>query len=247
MTRRPDILIIQTGTAPEDLRASHGDLASWFCYALQRPVDTVDVVKVFEGALLPPPGAHRAAIITGSWSMVTDRHAWSEATAQWIREALALDMPLLGICYGHQLMAHATGGRVGYHPRGLEVGCQSIELLPAAAADPLLRSLPRRFDAHLTHLQTILELPPGATALARSSHDPHQIVRYGPRALSTQFHPESTPDISTACIMRRAETLLGEGKNPSELLDDVRETPHAAELLRRFVRAFSDEATHYTT
>lgn len=232
------LLLIQVGTPPDDIRAVHGDLPEWFRSALGSPADALDVVRVFEGEDLPAPGVHRAAIITGSWAMVTDRLAWSEAVARWIRDAMVMDMPLFGVCYGHQLIAHALGGKVGYHPAGLEVGCQSIELLPGAAADPIAQNLPQRFQAHLTHLQTVLELPLGATVLARSSHDPHQIVRYGPNALSTQFHPEFTTDISAACIVRRADTLRNEGRNPDALLDELRETPHASELLRRFVRTY---------
>lgn len=52
--------------------------------------------------------------------MVTDQEPWSEKTAAWIRNAMAMEMPLFGVCYGHQLMAHALGGRVEYHPQGRE-------------------------------------------------------------------------------------------------------------------------------
>lgn len=235
------LLLIQVGTPPNDIRAKEGDLPDWFCRALDCPSEAVDIVRVFEGEELPPPGMHRAAIITGSWSMVTDRQAWSEYTAQWIRDAMAGDMPLFGVCYGHQLMAHAMGGLVGYHPAGLEIGCQRIELLPAAATDPLLQALPQHFQAHLTHMQTVLELPAGATALARTLHEPHQIVRYGPKAISTQFHPEFTPAISAACILRRAEHLQDKGQNPNALLDSLGDTLHANQLLKHFVDTYSPE------
>lgn len=235
------LLLLQAGTPPDTIRAKHGDLPDWFRSALEGVSEAIEVVRVFEGQDLPQPGAHRAAIITGSWAMVTDQLAWSEATAQWIRDAMAVDMPLFGVYYGHQLMAHALGGQVGYHPAGLEIGCQDIDLLPAAATDPLLQGQPGRFRAHLTHLQTVLELPRGATVLAHSSHDPYQIVRYGGRAISTQFHPEFTPAISAACIARRAGLLRTEGRDPRALLHGLDETPHAAELLRRFVRTHSTE------
>lgn len=235
------ILLIQAGTPPEDIRASQGDLAQWFCQALNYTADMVDVVRVFEGEALPPPGTHRVAIITGSWAMVTDKLDWSENTAYWIRQAMNINMPLFGVCYGHQLMAHAMGGQVGYHPAGIEVGKQEIERLPAATTDPLAHDLPAHFHAHLTHYQTVQALPPGARVLARSSHDPHQIVRYGPNALSTQFHPEFTPGILAACIQRRADALRSEGRDPDALLRQLDDTPITRELLRHFVSTYTAE------
>lgn len=212
-----------------------GEPPDWFAQALGN-THTLQVVRVFDGEPLPEPGVHRAAVITGSWAMVTDRLDWSEATADWIRQAMDMEMPLFGVCYGHQLMAHALGGEVAYHPDGLEVGCQEVELLPAAAADPLVRYLPSRFHAHLSHLQTVRTLPQGACALARSAHDPHQIVRYGPYALSTQFHPEFTPSVSAACVTYHAETLHSTGDDLDTLLAGLRETPAARSLLQSFIQ-----------
>lgn len=240
--RSKPLLLIQAGTPPDDIRMREGDLPDWFRRALGAEAEDLEVVRVFEGEALPAPGAHRAAIITGSWAMVTDRLDWSEATAHWIRQAMAIGMPLFGVCYGHQLMAHALGGEVGYHPDGLEIGCQEIELLPAAASDPLADALPSRFDAHLTHLQTVLTPPPDAAVLARSAHDPHQILRYGPHAVSTQFHPEFTARISAACVTRRSDMLRSEGRDPEAMLGELRDTPVARGLLLHFVRAREAEA-----
>lgn len=235
------LLLIQAGTPPGDIRAVTGDLPTWFLAAIDQPPEAVQVVRVFEGEPLPDPGQHLAAIITGSWSMVTDRHPWSEATASWIRQAVALGEPLLGVCYGHQLMAHALGGTVDDHPGGREMGCIDIERLPEGDADPWLSECPPRFKAHLTHLQTVLRLPTGARALARSAHDPHQIVRYSPTAVSVQFHPEFTSDIQAACINARGQVLHSEGLDPSAMLHELGPTPTPLALLRRFVD------THATT
>lgn len=231
------LLLIQVGTPPDPLRSKSGDLPHWFSRALGCDIQTLDVVRVFDGEALPPAGAHRAAIITGSAAMVTDRHPWSEATAEWIRGAMAVHMPLFGVCYGHQLMAHALGGQVADHPDGLEVGCQPIDLQASASDDPLLHDFPQRFKAHLSHWQTVTTLPAGAQALAQSAHDRHQIIRYGPRAMSTQLHPEFTPEISSVYVEMRAEVLTQSGRDPQTMLAEIEEAPLAAELLRRFVQS----------
>jgi GMP synthase (glutamine-hydrolysing) len=132
-------------------------------------------------------------------------------------------------------MAHALGGMVGYHPSGREMGCIDIERLPAGDTDPWLAECPPRFKAHLTHLQTVLRLPAGARVLARSAHDPHQIVRFSPTAVSMQFHPEFTSDIQAACIGARAQVLRREGMDPSAMLHELAPTPMPLALLRRFV------------
>ena len=234
MASKP-LLLIQAGTPPEDIRNPHGDLSLWFAAALPLHAETMHVVRVFEGEALPAPQAVLGAIITGSWDMVTDRLPWSEATAQWIREAMAIELPIFGVCYGHQLMADALGGVVDYHPAGREIGTQMVHLNADAQADPLLNTVPVAFPAHLTHMQTVITLPAGATVLAASDHDPHQIVRYGRNAISTQFHPEFTPDICAAVVRLRADVLVREGREPDALLASVEDAPEPLKLLRRFV------------
>jgi GMP synthase (glutamine-hydrolysing) len=119
------------------------------------------------------------------------------------------------------------------------MGCLDIERLPAGDSDPWLAGCPPRFQAHLTHLQTVLQLPAGAAALARSAHDPHQIVRHGPTATSVQFHPEFTADIQAACITARADVLRAEGLDPQAMLHALRPTPTPLALLRRFVDTYA--------
>jgi len=111
----------------------------------------------------------------------------------------------------------------------------TLELLATLA--PGLRELPSSFPAQTTHRQSVLEPPPGAEVLARSQRDPHQLLRYAPNALSSQFHPEFTPEFMRAYIGVRADTLRDEGVDPDALLADVRETEAARMLLERFARA----------
>lgn len=227
-------LIIQMGYPPRSVSARVGSQEDWFMTALRDLKGPIQVVRPFEEEPLPAASRVRAAVITGSWSMVTDHEPWSERTADWVREAAATETPLLGVCYGHQLMAHALGGRVDYHPKGAEIGIQTVELLPDAFQDPLLQGLPLRFPANLSHRQAVLVPPNGAKVLARSAHDDNQVLRYGPRSWSVQFHPEFTPAIMAACIEAKADQYAKEGFNVRSLLSQLGPTPQALLVLRRF-------------
>lgn len=230
------VLIIRTGRAPDTIRARHGDFPHWFRLGAGLHPRQLRIVDVAAGEALPPPREVAGAMITGSAAMVTSREPWSERTAGWIRDAMDAELPLFGVCYGHQLMAHALGGRVDYLPGGREIGTQTIELSAGTAHDSLTASMPASFRAHTTHEQSVLEPPAGAAVLARSARDPHQLLRYGPRAFSTQFHPEFNADVMRAYITRKHADMRREGSDPRQVYGAVAATPDARRLLRRFSR-----------
>ena len=230
------VLIIRTGSAPAPIRGRYGDFPHWFRLGMGADPARLHAVDVVAGEPLPRPEAVAGAVITGSAAMVTERQPWSERTAGWIRDAMDVELPLFGVCYGHQLMAHALGGRVDYLPGGREIGTQAIELSPAAPGDPLLADLPPVFRAHTTHEQSVLELPAGATVLARSARDPHHLLRYGRHALSVQFHPEFNAEVMRAYLRRKREPMRQEGHDLRCVFRDVAATPIARRLLRRYAR-----------
>ena len=204
------ITIIETGTPPESVLARCGQTADWFLAALAKIGKKADVIRPYLEEKLPEPVSVTAAIITGSWSMVTDREEWSERIAEWIRKAMPFDIPLFGVCYGHQLMAHALGGIVGDNPAGGETGLADIELTQAGKRNLLLDNFPENFPACVFHRQSVLKPPKDCDILAVSKKDGCQILRYGTSAFSVQFHPEFTSEIiESAChtIGTKPDTL----------------------------------------
>ena len=230
------VLIVQTGATLPGLLKRHGDFPDWFRRGLGLRPEHVETVRVDVQHPLPDARGFDAAVITGSGAMVSERLDWSERTADWLRGAARQDLPMLGVCYGHQLLAHAFGGRVDYNPRGREIGTVDIECLPAAAEDPLLGAAPPRFRAHATHLQSVLEPPPGAVVLARSALDDCQAVRFAPAVWGLQFHPEFNTVHMRGYITAREEMVAAEGLDARALLRAVDPARHARGLLRHFVR-----------
>lgn len=230
------VLIVRTGRAPDVVSVRHGDFPRWFQLGLRLRHPRIRVVDVEQGDTLPDPSECAGAVITGSASMVTERLPWSERTAGWIRNAMDADLPMFGVCYGHQLMSHALGGRVDYLPGGREMGTVKLTKHVQASGDLLGASLPPTFHAHATHEQSVLELPRGAVSIASSERDLNHLVRYGRHALSTQFHPEFSAEVMRAYIRRKHDVLREEGHEPDALLAAVTATPVATGLLRGFVR-----------
>jgi GMP synthase (glutamine-hydrolysing) len=131
------VAVIQMGRAPEDISQTFGDQGEWFRRALAQENVEITVTCPADDERLPDADSFDVAILSGSWSMVTDREDWSEATRQWILDVLPTGKYMLGVCYGHQLMADALGGRVDYHPLGREIGLKTVTLTDAARRDPL--------------------------------------------------------------------------------------------------------------
>lgn len=243
MKSHAPFLIIETGDPAPSLRR-FGSFSHWIRVAAGLRRDEAVVYRVIDGHALPRREGYAGALITGSGAMVTERHDWSERSAAWLRDAAHVGMPLLGICYGHQLLAHALGGEVGYNPVGREMGTVKIERSAAAAGDPLLGDHPARFDAHATHLQTITRLPEGAVNLARSEKDACHAFRWGAATWGVQFHPEFSIAMMQGYIAARHEKLLNEGMHPPTIHRTVRAAPLGRRVLRRFVRHARSNHSH---
>ncbi len=228
------ILILKLGATFPTLAATHGDFEDWVRNRLGLPSRRSVVCDVQKQPVLPDPQSFAGIVLTGSHGMVTERAEWSERAARWIPQVLAAGVPLLGICYGHQLLAHALGGEVDWHPRGQEFGTVEVQLQAPARHDPLFGHLPERFLVHTCHAQSVLRLPPGATCLASNLHDPHHAFVVGPNAWGVQFHPEFDVVAMKTYLTECAESLRADGTDPTVLLQTVNDTPQSNDLLRRF-------------
>lgn len=230
---RPLYLIKAGGTYPEAVREV-GDFEHWVMAGLDLPRGDVRVLDARLVDRLPEPEECAGVVMTGSHAMLTDRLPWMERMAEWLRRLVLAEVPFLGICFGHQLLAQALGGRVDFHPRGREIGTVPIKLAPAAAEDPLFSRMPSRFMAHAVHAQSVRQLPSGAVQLAGNDFEPTHAFRVGARAWGIQFHPEFNPERMALYIDHLAHDARCAGCDIEAIRAGVMETPESAALLPLF-------------
>lgn len=228
------LVILKVGNTLPQLVPQHGDFEHWIERGLADPGLSVCVIDPRAGDALPAACDISGAIVTGSHAMVTEKLDWSESSAAWMAQLVEQQVPLLGICYGHQLLAHAMGGEAGYNPRGMEIGTQEIERL--AVDDALLGGLPEAFLAQTVHQQSALRLPPGAVLLASNAYDSHHAFRIGTCAWGVQFHPEFSDGAMRAYVRHLAPLIEKQGGQAGAVEAAVQGTPIAASVLARFAQ-----------
>ena len=153
-----------------------------------------DAVELDEGDAIPSLDGYDAMVVMGGPMDVWEEelHPWLVPEKAAITEAvLEREMPFLGVCLGHQLLADALGGEVAamHSP---EVGILDVELTGEGRRDPVLGSAPASFKALQWHGAEVARLPPGGVVLARSPACPVQAFRVGDSAFGIQYHVELT-------------------------------------------------------
>ena len=176
---------------------------------VDRPVETW---KVSEGELPPRPSEGwnaEGVVVSGSQTAVYDDREWIDETVSWLGDAIEAGVPVLGICWGHQALARAAGGRV--EPMGeYELGYATIEQVRES---PLFDGMPETFVGFESHSDRVVELPPEATRLAENAVGV-QAFRLA-NAFGVQFHPEYDRQTAQWVVENK------EGELPAELLDEI--------------------------
>ena len=225
--------ILETGTPPQDLGLHHGRYDA-MVRTLLGPEVATRTYDVQAGALPARPEDHPAYVITGSSAGVYDPLPWIEPLKAFIREAHG-SAKLVGICFGHQIMAEALGGRVEKSDKGWGLGLHSYEV--TASAPFMGTEAPARIAVAASHQDQVVAAPEGATVLAASAFTPHAVLLYaGGGALSMQFHPEFTRDYAAALVdLRRDRLPDGMADRALASLEDASDAAQVGGWIRAFL------------
>lgn len=193
--------ILQTGKVPEELEPEHGDYPSMFERLLADPDVTFETYRVVDGELPESPDACDGWLITGSRYGAYEEHDWIPPLEDFLRRAFAAAVPIVGICFGHQILAQALGGKVEKFSGGWSVGVKDYAI--DGIGDDL--QVVAWHQDQVTQLPKVNGLPVavvGSTSFCR-----YAALAYGDRAWSIQPHPEFSGDFMADLVGARAGIL----------------------------------------
>jgi GMP synthase-like glutamine amidotransferase len=196
--------ILQTGLAPEALAPEMGDYPDMFARLLDGHGFAFRTWKVVEEEF--PATVHDADgwLITGSRHGVYEDHPWIPPLEAFIRNAFARRVPVVGICFGHQIVAQAMGGKVERYAGGWAVGATDYDFGG------------ERLRLNAWHRDQVVKVPEGAQVIATNEFCTNAALLYDDRALTVQAHPEFRPEFVDGLMKTR-----GKGLVPDEVMAEA--------------------------
>ena len=226
------VAVLETGRPPGNLAEEFGDYPAMFAELLGPgfEIESFDV----QAGKLPNPAAHSAYMITGSPAGVYEPLPWIEPLQQFIREASHAKM--IGICFGHQVMAEALGGRVEKSGKGWGAGLHTYTVV---RSEPWIDTA-GTIAIPASHQDQVIVQPPRTNVVAASDFTPFAALAWSDRpAISFQFHPEFSPAFAKVLIEKRYDTV----PNPDAAiasLDGLNDNAVVAHWIRNFLNGDSE-------
>ncbi|TLP61620.1 type 1 glutamine amidotransferase [Parasedimentitalea maritima] len=194
--------ILQTGHTAESLIDKHGDFDAMFHKLLAGKEFEFQTWNVVDGIFPPSPDAADGWLITGSKHSAYEDLPWISELVNFLRETYAADRPIVGICFGHQILALALGGTVERFDQGWSIGNQSYQM--ADGTD---------LGVVAWHQDQVTKLPQGARAAGGSPFCKNAFITYENRAFTVQAHPEFSAEFGRDLADYRRDVL------PPELIE----------------------------
>ena len=220
------VAILETGRPPGALAETFGDYPAMFEQLLGDgfEVETFDV----ESGEFPEPGAHGAYMITGSPAGVYEPLPWIAPLQGFIRSSV--DAKMVGICFGHQVMAEALGGHVEKSDKGWGAGLHRYRIV---RAEPWIEPV-EEVAVPASHQDQVVRQPPNTEIVARSDFTEFAGLAWTDRpAISFQFHPEFLPAFARALIEKRYDIV----PNPDAAIASL-DAPNDNERVANWIRNF---------
>lgn len=226
--------ILLAGHASEYIRNTYGGVSSLFKHMLSDVGETWDTYHVVDGNFPSDDDLHKyeGFIVTGSFEDAHGSTPWVLHLCDVIQKAHRMKRKLLGICFGHQVISRALGGKTGRSAHGWELGLKKVVLVADAMySKPYALKLPSSLSILEIHQDEVYKVPPGGEVLASSENTGIEIFAMGNQVLGIQGHPEFTEDITLDIldgysrkqrvseeVIRQAKLSLREGKADHEIL-----------------------------
>jgi GMP synthase-like glutamine amidotransferase len=208
----PHVTIIETGLVSPKNRALYGSYPQMFEDMIGAADATVtfNTVSIPAGELLPDVDGLEAILITGSAAGVYDGFDWIAPLEGFVRTAHDRKVPMVGVCFGHQLIAQALGGTVRKSEKGWGIGRHVYDV---AAHNALIEGT--RIAIACSHQDQVITPPAGATTILSSDFTPYAGLLYaGGTTLSVQPHPEFSVGFALACC----EMVRSKGDAPDDVV-----------------------------
>lgn len=209
--------ILMCGAFPENLQELMGNYDVMFQSLLGGQDFTFEMYSVFENQFPASVEDADGWLISGSRFGVYDDVDWIAPLEDFVREAVTVARPIVGICFGHQLIAQALGGKVEKFEGGWAVGRKLYDF--GGVELPL----------NAWHQDQVVEVPEGAMTIASNDFCEHAAIIYGDRAFTVQAHPEFGPEMIEGLAMTRAE-MVNDPEQIETALDDL-DKPLANEVI----------------
>lgn len=226
--------ILQCDDVHESLQPSHGNYPEMFAKALRAVIPDCElpIYRVLDGQFPESTNECDAWLITGSKFGVNDDLPWVDALCRFVRTLWQQQRPLIGVCFGHQLIAKALGGTVEKSKKGWGVG---LSLNQVIEHKPWMQPSRSCLSILVSHQDQVVTLPPQSEVLARSEFCPYYLLQYGRCFLSIQGHPEFCADYCRALMIMR-EGVIPAARLQSGL--DSLETKPDSQLMMQWMVQF---------
>ncbi|MEM8978833.1 MAG: type 1 glutamine amidotransferase [Pseudomonadota bacterium] len=216
--------ILQTGHAPAHIRAKHGDYDAMFDTLFQGQGFHYTTWNVVDMEFPQSPSDADGWLVTGSAHGAYEEHAFIPPLEDFLREIRAANRPLVGICFGHQIIAQAFGGKVEKFKGGWKIGRDTYDFDGA------------EITANAIHQDQVVSLGPGATLRAASKHCAHAAISYGPNIFTVQPHPE----IHDGVLEDFIEEDFAKSRYPEEQVREAHENLSMPNMAEHFTCALAE-------
>lgn len=230
------LTLIMVGETPAPMQHQFGHNPPQFQKMFGSDGFEFETVRVLKGDPLPDPTSLQGIVITGSAAGVYEDHPWMEPLRTFIRQAYKANIPMLGICFGHQIMADALGGEVRKSEKGWSIGRHVYQV---SGNPKFMSGMPSEIAITASHQDQVITAPACATVFLSSKFTPNAGLIYdNGAAISLQPHPEFEQDYSKALVELRRDNPLNDDEVAAgkATLDTPVDSQEVAKRLARFLK-----------